>query len=356
VADRRAGEQAAHGLGHRREGLIGGELPQHDRHRGGGDEGAAEEGQQGEEHRGVAGGLDALGRQPESGGQPDEGEAEQHQHADRAEPVQRVGGGPEAERDRDDEHDGDAGQGLDEAGQDVAREHGGTGDRHGAEAVDDASGHVHGDDDRGALDGGGDGHQQDAEVGHQLQVLLAGQQLVQRGELAGDPDRSAQLVGVRAQVVAGQSQVAGVGGEQNRQDPHDCRLAGAVRPEQREDRAFGDRDVDVVEHQRLADSVSSQSGKRWPRRTSSALAPAAMANPMRVDNDGRVSDAATNRLRLAVDSDRERSADLAHARVGEPAEPLGEHAQRDALDGVEVNRTRARNRVLGRLEHHLARQ
>ena len=50
------------------------------------------------------------------------------------------------------------------------------------------------------------------QVGHQLQVLLAGQQVVHRRELAGDADRRAHAVRVVGDVVAGHLQLAGVGG------------------------------------------------------------------------------------------------------------------------------------------------
>ena len=66
---------------------------------------------------------------------------------DRRHPRDRVGTGSEPEGDRDTDHDGDADEGLDHRGDDVAGEHGGTSDRHGAEPVDDAAGHVHGDHD-----------------------------------------------------------------------------------------------------------------------------------------------------------------------------------------------------------------
>ena len=45
------------------------------------------------------------------------------------------------------------------------------------------------------------------QVGHQLQVLLAGQQLVHRRELAGDADRRAHAVRVVDDVVAGHLRV-----------------------------------------------------------------------------------------------------------------------------------------------------
>ena len=92
--------------------------------------------------------------------------------------------GAEAERDGDAEHDADADEGLDEAGEHVAGEDGGAGDRHRAEAVDDASGHVHRDDDRGALDGGGDGHEQDP--GRDV-VEVAGAPGVPAGERGAEP-------------------------------------------------------------------------------------------------------------------------------------------------------------------------
>ena len=160
-ADMGAGEQATQGFGDGRERLVGGELAQTVRHRGRGNEAASQERQQGQDHRRVAGRLDALRGQPKCGRQPDQREGEEREQPDRGQPVERIRGRPEAERDGDAEHDGDAGQRLDEACEHVAGEHRGAGDRHRAEAVDDAAGHVHRDHDRGALNRGGDCHQQD---------------------------------------------------------------------------------------------------------------------------------------------------------------------------------------------------
>ncbi len=56
-------------------------------------------------------------------------------------------------------------------------------DRHRAEPVDDASGHVHRDHDCGALDGGSDGHQQDAGCDVVEVPVTAG---VASGELAAE--------------------------------------------------------------------------------------------------------------------------------------------------------------------------
>ena len=84
------------------------------------------------------------------------------------------------------------------------------------------------------------------QVGHEQQVLLAGQQLVHGRVLAGDTDRGPDRVGFAYQVVAGHPHHAAVGGDQRGQDLHDRRLACAVRAEQREDRAGVDVQVDAV--------------------------------------------------------------------------------------------------------------
>ena len=78
-ADRGSGEESAQGFGGRSERLVLGELAEPGRHRGDEHEAAAEEREEGEEHRCVAGGLDALGGEAEGGGEPDEREREQHQ-------------------------------------------------------------------------------------------------------------------------------------------------------------------------------------------------------------------------------------------------------------------------------------
>ena len=69
--------------------------------------------------------------------------------------------------------------------------------------------------------------------------------------------------GSRGDVVAGDPRGPGVGAEQGGQDVHGGGLAGAVRPEQREDGAGGDRQVDAVEHDVVAERLA-QAGARWP--------------------------------------------------------------------------------------------
>src|SRR5215471_14578772 len=128
-----AAEQSAHGVGDGGEGLVLGELAQARWHGGRGHEAAAKEQQQEQDHRGVAGGLDALGGKPQRDGQPDQREGEQGQYPDRGHPVQRSGSRAESEAEGDPDEDGDGYEGLDQAAEYVPGEDRGAGDGHGAE-------------------------------------------------------------------------------------------------------------------------------------------------------------------------------------------------------------------------------
>jgi hypothetical protein len=75
------------------------------------------------------------------------------------------------------------------------------------------------------------------QVRHQREVLGAGEQVVDRRELAGDAEEAAHRSRVGDDVVPGDVDLAGIGAEQRGQDLDRRRLAGAVRPEQREDGA-----------------------------------------------------------------------------------------------------------------------
>src|SRR5664280_265594 len=99
-----------------------------------------------------------------------------------------------------------------------------------------------------------------ASIGHQTQVFVPGEQVVHGGELAGDADQGAHRVRVAGHVVPTDPDVTGVGANQGRQDAHHRRLPGSVGPEQREDRAFGDREVDPVEHDVLAEGLAHCTG------------------------------------------------------------------------------------------------
>src|SRR4029450_4536434 len=100
-----------------------------------------------------------------------------------------------------------------------------------------------------------------AQVGHQQQVLLAGEQVVHRRELAGDTDDLAHRVRVPGQVVAADGHLAGVGTDQGGQDLDHGGLAGPVGPQQREDRPLGDLEIDAAEDDLVAEGLA-QSGDR----------------------------------------------------------------------------------------------
>ena len=88
------------------------------------------------------------------------------------------------------------------------------------------------------------------QVGHQAEVLLAGEQVVDGGELPGDADRGANRVGFawpgRARRRATSPPSAGM---QRGEDVDGGGLAGAVRAEQGEDRSLRHGQVEAVEHE-----------------------------------------------------------------------------------------------------------
>jgi hypothetical protein len=105
---------------------------------------------------------------------------------------------------------------------------------------------------------------QPVQIRYELEVLRSGEEIVDSRELAGHTDQAADFVGLLRQVVAADAHLAAIAGDQRGQDVHHRGLAGAVRAEQREDRAFGDAKIDAVEHHllsvRLAQSVGRDRG------------------------------------------------------------------------------------------------
>ena len=89
---------------------------------------------------------------------------------------------------------------------------------------------------------------QPVEIRHQLEVLLAGQQLVHRGELAGDPDDRAHRLGLGRDVVPGYADRPAVGFHQRGQHVHRGRLARPVGAEQGKNGARADIEIDAIEH------------------------------------------------------------------------------------------------------------
>ena len=112
-----------------------------------------------------------------------------------------------------------------------------------------------------------------AKVGHQLQVLGAGEQVVHRGELTGDADDGSNSVRVGDHVVTGDAHRPGVGQDQGGQDTDHRGLAGPVGAEKRQDRSLLHCQAHLVEHhvitERLAhvssdDPRCQQTRSSWP--------------------------------------------------------------------------------------------
>ena len=79
------------------------------------------------------------------------------------------------------------------------------------------------------------------------QVLATREILVDRRVLAREADQRADPVGLLDDVEAGDARAPAIRLEQGGEDPYRRRLAGAVGPEQAEDRAFLDGQVHAVE-------------------------------------------------------------------------------------------------------------
>src|SRR5690606_30745358 len=99
-----AHEQPADRLGHRRERLVLGELAQPGGHGVGGDQAAAEEGQQDERQRQIARALRVRRDQAHTDRDPGQREGEQREQSGGREPLHRFGVRPPADQQRDQRH------------------------------------------------------------------------------------------------------------------------------------------------------------------------------------------------------------------------------------------------------------
>jgi hypothetical protein len=98
------------------------------------------------------------------------------------------------------------------------------------------------------------------QAGHQQQVLLAGEQAVDRGKLAGDPDRGPYRRRVAGHVMAHDAHLAAVGVDHRGHDLHGGGLAGTVGTQQRERCSSADRQVDAVEDDLVAERLAQPGG------------------------------------------------------------------------------------------------
>ena len=85
------------------------------------------------------------------------------------------------------------------------------------------------------------------EPAREPQVLGPGEVGVDRGELTGEADQVAHLVGLVDHVAPEHPGPAGVGVQDRREDPYDRRLARAVRSQEAEHGARGDVEADAVD-------------------------------------------------------------------------------------------------------------
>ena len=109
-----------------------------------------------------------------------------------------------------------------------------------------------------------------ADQSLQAQVLAPVQVDVDARGLPDDADRLAHLPRLRDRVEAGHTYTPGGGEGERGRDLDRRRLAGAVRPEQPEDRAGGNREVDAVEGANAALVDLDQA--LWPRLRSRSVA------------------------------------------------------------------------------------
>ena len=100
------------------------------------------------------------------------------------------------------------------------------------------------------------GSAQVAQVGHQDQVLFAGEKVVHRRELPRDADRATHRVGISSQVVAGDARFRRRRRDERGKNVHRGGLAGAVGTEQREDLPLRDVQIYAVEHDLLAERLA----------------------------------------------------------------------------------------------------
>jgi len=90
------------------------------------------------------------------------------------------------------------------------------------------------------------------EPADHVEVLEAGEVLIDRGVLAGEPDVAAHVVRVFEDVDARDFGGAAVGAQEGGEDAHGRRLAGAIGAEQPEHGAGADIEVDTAERGDLA--------------------------------------------------------------------------------------------------------
>src|SRR6185437_4951068 len=101
---------------------------------------------------------------------------------------------------------------------------------------------------------------QPRQPAHHPQVLLAGLRVVQRGELAGQADPTADGRTLAAHVESGHPGPPGVRLGERGQDAHGRGLARSVRPEEGEHATAGDVQVDPVQYAHVPVGLGQPAG------------------------------------------------------------------------------------------------
>ena len=104
------------------------------------------------------------------------------------------------------------------------------------------------------------------EVGHQHEVLLTGEELVDGRELPGDTDGSSHLIRLRHQVMTSDLHLAGVCANQGRQDLDHGGLARSIWTKQRKHGPLFNGQVDAVEHEIVSIGLAQTSYRDRRRR------------------------------------------------------------------------------------------
>ena len=93
------------------------------------------------------------------------------------------------------------------------------------------------------------------QAAEHLEVLPPGEDLVDGGELSGEPEQLANDRGLVHHVMPEDLGAPRVRSEQGREDANERGLPGSVRPEQSEDRSLRDVEVDTRERKRRAEAL-----------------------------------------------------------------------------------------------------
>ena len=104
------------------------------------------------------------------------------------------------------------------------------------------------------------GVRQPEQPGVKHQVFLAGQVVVEQGAVTNDADPAPHLVCLLPAIKPGDANLSGVGSDLGGQDPEQGRLAGAVSPQQNDELAPIQRQIQAPEYRPVAEAFFNPLG------------------------------------------------------------------------------------------------